>query len=112
MYNPDLVRRRFILGSLRYAAMVSATFAIGACQRQRTQGTNASSCPEPEHLSAAERNLRESLHYTQLSTSPTETCGACMFFEAESDQGSCGSCQILNGSVSRAGHCQSWTARS
>jgi hypothetical protein len=69
----------------------------------------AASCTDPDSLSGADVALRKSVEYTDLSSDEKKTCGGCGFFKAGS--GGCGTCQILSGFVSAAGHCTSWSAR-
>jgi hypothetical protein len=66
-------------------------------------------CTDPDDLSGADVALRKSVEYTDLSTDDKKTCRGCAFFKANA--GGCGTCQILSGLVSAAGHCTSWRAR-
>ena len=54
--------------------------------------------------------MRAELHYVEASPDPGKQCAGCAFFS--NLQGSCGTCQILNGPVNPNGHCDSWSARS
>jgi hypothetical protein len=69
----------------------------------------AASCTDPDDLSGADVALRKSVEYTDFSSDEKKTCRACTFFKAGT--GGCGTCQILSGLVSAAGHCTSWSAR-
>ena len=69
-------------------------------------------CVDPEQLSAGEISLRESVKYTDSSSASEKSCVKCAFFQASTDAPKCGRCQILNGSVSAAGHCTSWSPKS
>jgi High potential iron-sulfur protein len=69
----------------------------------------AAGCTDPDDLSGADVALRKSVEYTDLSSDDKKTCRGCAFFKAGT--GGCGTCQILSGLVSAAGHCTSWSAR-
>ena len=68
----------------------------------------AESCTDPDDLSGADLALRKSVEYTDLSSDDKKTCRGCTFFKTGT--GGCGTCQILSGRVSAAGHCTSWSA--
>jgi hypothetical protein len=69
----------------------------------------AAVCADPDDLSGADVALRKSVEYTDSSSDDKKTCRGCAFFRAGT--GGCGTCQILSGLVSTAGHCTSWSAR-
>jgi hypothetical protein len=69
----------------------------------------AASCTDPDDLSGAEVALRKSVEYTDFSSDDKKTCHGCAFFKTGT--GGCGTCQIVSGLVSAAGHCTSWSAR-
>jgi hypothetical protein len=69
----------------------------------------AAVCADPDDLSGADVALRKSVEYTDFSSDDKKTCHGCAFFRAGT--GGCGTCQILSGLVSAAGHCTSWSAR-
>jgi hypothetical protein len=69
----------------------------------------AETCTDPDDLSGADVALRKSVEYTDLSSDDRKTCRGCTFFKTGT--GGCGTCQILSGRVSAAGHCTSWSAR-
>ena len=71
--------------------------------------TALASCTDPDDLSGADLALRKSVEYTDLSSDAKKTCLGCAFFKAGA--GGCGTCQILSGFVSAAGHCTSWSAK-
>jgi High potential iron-sulfur protein len=69
----------------------------------------AADCTDPDDLSGADVILRKSVEYRDLSSDDKKTCRDCTFFKAGAE--GCGTCQILSGRVSAAGHCTSWSAR-
>ena len=69
----------------------------------------AAGCTDPDDLSGADVALRKSVEYTDFSSDDKKTCRGCTFFKAGT--GGCGTCQILSGRVSTAGHCTTWSAK-
>src|SRR4051812_22924110 len=75
----------------------------------------ATSCTNPDS-----QPLRESLHYTDVSSDAAKACNACGFFTADeakpaddkSPKPACGNCMIFSGPVNATGHCDSWSAKS
>jgi hypothetical protein len=67
----------------------------------------AESCVSPDSDS-----LRASLHYSNPSSKPAETCKGCGFFTGDTAKPACGNCQIMTGPVDAGGHCDSWAAKS
>jgi hypothetical protein len=66
----------------------------------------AASCVDPD---GSDASLRQSLHYTETSPSPSQKCAGCGFFSEP--KGNCGKCQIFGGPANANGHCDSWTAK-
>jgi hypothetical protein len=97
---PDIGRRWLLKTGIRVSlamAFINGRTALAA------------SCTDPDNLSGADLALRKSVEYTDLSSDEEKTCRGCAFFKTGS--GGCGTCQILSGLVSAAGHCTSWSAR-
>ena len=69
----------------------------------------AAGCTDPDDLSGADVALRKTVEYTDVSADDRKTCRGCAFYKSRT--GGCGTCQILSGLVSAAGHCTSWSAR-
>jgi hypothetical protein len=95
----DAGRRSLLTFGIRVALAVA--FAHGRI-------AVAESCTDPDNLSGADLALRKSVEYTDLSSDDKKTCRGCTFFKTGT--GGCGTCQILSGRVSAAGHCTSWSA--
>jgi len=92
-------RRRFLVCGLQLpAAVLVANSAVGACI-------------DPDELSDHEQGMRESLDYKDTAPQPTQACAGCSFFKPAKVGDSCGHCEILSSTVSRTGHCDSWTKR-
>lgn len=97
-----LVQRRHLLVASGFAV----AGALAGCKRSET-------CP-PEQvnkLSAEDRKLRETLHYTEHSPDPEKLCNACQQYLANTDA-DCGSCKLLKGPIHPAGSCAAFSARS
>ena len=66
-------------------------------------------CADP---AGGDRSLRDSLHFTEMSPNPKESCKACGLFHAEAGPGPmCGHCDIFNGPANANGRCDSWSAK-
>jgi hypothetical protein len=96
----DAGRRLLLMLGIRVALAVA--FVNG-------RAAAAAGCTDPDNLSGADVALRRSVDYTDFSSDDKKTCRRCGFFKAGT--GGCGTCQILSGLVSAAGHCTSWSAR-
>lgn len=94
-------RRNF----LRMAAI--APVAVFAASRTAT--AQATACQDPASQTAAQKSLRASLEFVVVSKDPGKRCGACAFFTAKGD---CGTCQILTSTVSPESVCSSFAAKS
>lgn len=73
-------------------------------------------CADPELLSTAERSLRRTRGYVEVSVTRApdgslQSCSGCQFFQRESEAVRCGHCKILSGPVSATGHCDAWASR-
>jgi hypothetical protein len=63
-------------------------------------------------VSADSESLRTSLHYSNPSPKPAETCKGCGFFSGDTAKPACGNCQIMTGPVDAGGRCDSWAPKS
>ena len=85
-------------------APLAAALPVAGC------GDAWPSCNDPDSLTTPQRQIRESFEYADRSPhGEAKRCAGCRFFETRGE-GSCGHCPILNGPVSPAGHCNSWSA--
>ena len=96
----DAGRRSFLTIGVRVSLAVAFAGARIAA---------ASNCTDPDDLSGADVALRKTVEYTDVSADDRKTCRGCAFYKSRT--GGCGTCQILSGLVSAAGHCTSWSAR-
>lgn len=67
-------------------------------------------CVDPQWLSRGEEQMRKTKKYTDVATTETEQCAGCEFFSAP-DASGCGHCEILDGPVSKQGHCTAWASK-
>ncbi|MBB6094010.1 putative paraquat-inducible protein A [Povalibacter uvarum] len=96
----SLDRRRFLRWGVQLpVATLVAGKAFGACV-------------DPDELSDSLRDMRESLDYADTASNANQACNGCSFFKPTKAGDSCGYCEVLQGPVSSAGHCVSWTKRS
>lgn len=70
------------------------------------RATHAATCVDPDELSSAEIGMRDALDYTDNAPDASKASKHCKHYDAD-----CGSCQLLNGTVTATGHCTSWTKR-
>jgi len=99
-----MTTRREVLRRALQVPLAGAALGVfvAACDGQGGVCYDAASAPDKEQ--------REKFRYVEASPDPAKTCGNCAFFSGELD--SCGTCPVFNGgSVSHAGHCDSWAAR-
>ncbi len=61
----------------------------------------ATTCNDPASLTLAQKNQRRGLGYIEIAPDPKKRCGLCAFFTAR--EGSCGTCQMMNGGPADAG---------
>ena len=94
---------------LRRSALLPALSLglLSACSTDTKKGT----CYDPQYLSAGEAQMRKTLEYVDLSANASTQCSNCEFYRTAETAG-CGECEIVDGSVSAAGFCTSWAARS
>lgn len=113
----DLQRREFCVRGFKWIAAGAGMSLIASCGNKNSSGEGSASsavtggCVDPDGLSSAAVNLRESLNYEDVSSVANQTCAGCAFFTAD-DSGQCGNCQILQGTVNATGYCTSWSPKS
>lgn len=91
------VSRRSLLGLIALAPI-----GIGVARAQA-----APTCYDPATLSSAQKSLRKSLGFKEVSADPAKRCGLCAFFTA-TKQG-CGTCVLFSsGPVATVSVCSSF----
>jgi hypothetical protein len=99
---PRIERRHLLLASTATAA--AALGALCACKRSET-------CPPDQvaKLSAEDKKLRDTLHYTEHSTDPQKLCNACQQYLPNTST-DCGGCKLIKGPIHPAGTCAAFMA--
>jgi hypothetical protein len=103
--DKEISRRRFVRSTLHCVAASGVLVVLSACGNNKTGETASKACIDPEN------GLKDSLHYKEVSPDPETVCAACAFFRVGDGAANCGNCDLLHGSVNRAGHCDSWSKR-
>ena len=101
-----LSRRTMLLRSLQFSVAGCSAVALAACGKKEE---GALSCANSDDMSDGDRSARQGAHYTEKSTQPGQSCGACTFFHGGGS--GCGNCDIFHGPANAAGRCDSWSAR-
>ncbi|MFM6930697.1 MAG: twin-arginine translocation signal domain-containing protein [Novosphingobium sp.] len=96
----DNSRRRFL--------QIAAITPVAAVVLGRLAPAHADTCADPASLSAAQKSLRNSLEFVEVSTEAAKRCGLCAFYQAKGD---CGTCQILSSQVRSTSVCSSFAAK-
>lgn len=96
----DKARRQFL--------QIAAIAPIAAVALGRLAPAQADTCSDPATMPAAQKSLRKSLEFVEVSKDPAARCGLCAFYQGKGD---CGTCQILSSQVSAASFCSSFAAK-
>jgi hypothetical protein len=107
MTDPKFTRRSVLRQGIQLPAAGVALFALSACGEDKPK---VAACADPNQLSVAENSLRKAGHYVEQSPDPAKTCAGCGFFAA-GEKPPCGKCEIFQGPVNAAGHCDSFAAK-
>src|ERR1700675_4798256 len=99
-------RRAMLLRRLQLSAAGGFAVALAACVKKEE---GVLSCAKFDDMSDGDRSARMGAHYTEKSTQPGQSCGACAFFHGGGT--GCGNCDIFHGPANAAGRCDSWSAR-
>lgn len=100
----DLLKKGAMVG----AAGVAVSF-LAYCKKKPADepATETDACSDLSSLTAAEKEMRTTLKYTDKSDK-ADTCNTCQFFTAGSG---CGKCTILKGPIQSGGWCASWAKK-
>ena len=107
MTNSNVTRRSVLRQGSQLTAAGVALFALSACGDDKPK---VQACADPNQLSVSENSLRKAGHYVEQAPDATKSCAGCGFFAA-GDKPPCGKCEIFQGPVNSAGHCDSWAAK-
>ena len=100
------LRREFLLKCLQLPIGGSVLIGLAACD---SGGESESSmvCADENSMTSADKSLRNTLQYTEISPDPAKTCSDCEFFTATAATG-CGACEMFGGkSANSGGYCVS-----
>lgn len=98
-------------GSRRHFLALAAGAPLALLAAGRSRAADSPACYDPAALPFSQKNQRRSLGYVEVSADPAKHCGACAFFTA-SEQGGCGTCQLLGGAAVRGDAvCSSFAAK-
>jgi hypothetical protein len=75
------------------------------------EGMATADCSDLSGLADADKNLRQTLQYVEVTPDPAKHCMNCQFFTAGASEGACGACTILKGPIAPGGYCTSWAAK-
>lgn len=107
MTDPKITRRSVLRQGIQLPAAGVALYALSACGESKPK---VAACADPNQLSVSENSLRKAGHYVEQAPDPAKNCAGCGFF-AMGDKPPCGKCEIFQGPVNSAGHCDSWAAK-
>lgn len=102
------VSRRALLSNMAAWPLAGAgVLALTACGEQEKVVV----CAGPNNLTFAENSLRQASHYVEKAPDPAKDCSKCGFFKPADGGGACGKCDIFQGPVNIAGHCDSFSVK-
>ncbi len=109
MSDHHVSRRDFLHQSLLLGGLAAGSAAVlgSACG----SGGGTLACMDTTGLTDAEKAMRNQLQYADRSPDPTKVCSGCRFFVANASANACGTCTLVKGPISPAGHCTSWVVK-
>jgi hypothetical protein len=119
MSDKELSRRSFLVRSALFgsAALGSGTL-LAACgggaegpAPADTGAESASVCNDLTGLTDAEKEMRTTLKYLEVSDTPDKLCDNCQLWIPAEEGAACGGCQIIKGPIAPKGSCASWAAK-
>jgi len=93
--------RRGLLRSGLQVTLAGAVMSVAATARSQDEASCLDGKMDP--------GLATALNFTEHSTTPNQTCGACGLFDG--DGSACANCQIFSCNVNPKGHCDSWAPK-
>jgi len=108
MSKQGISRRAFFTRSATAIGVTAAAgVVLGACGGK---DGDALTC-EASGLSLADQKTRTMNKYVDVSKTSGKTCANCQLFKPAADPKACGTCTVIKGPVSPAGHCQLWAEK-
>jgi len=99
--------RRLLVKKGAQLSLAALTLSMTACGKQ---DGGKLVCNDPAKDSADTKEMRASFHYAESFPEADKTCASCAFFTA-GDEGKCGNCKVLQGTVNPMGHCDSFSLK-
>lgn len=107
MGRRDAARRALVV----LGAAAVAPSALVGCGGEE-EGGGALDCTDTSSLNPAQLQTRQSQSYVESSPNEGQNCANCRFFQAPSQEGSCGTCQVIAGPINPDGYCNLYAAQS
>jgi len=105
-HDDTISRREMIKRSLLLGAIAAGSgHLLAAC------GDDGGTCGDLSGLNSQQRQTRTTLEYVEATPFPDKRCDNCQLYVAPAQGSSCGTCQVVAGPVTPAGHCKSWVVK-
>ncbi|HJL14646.1 MAG TPA: high-potential iron-sulfur protein [Sandaracinaceae bacterium LLY-WYZ-13_1] len=109
MGRRDAARRALTV--LGVAAVAPSALAACGGEEEGAGGGGELTCTDTSGLEPAALQTRQSQNYTDHSPNEGQQCDNCRFYQAPQQEGSCGSCQVIQGPVHPEGYCDLYAAQ-
>ena len=97
--------------SLAGATVSLPVLLVGCGSKEEGGGGGGSlTCTDETGLSDAEKSMRTTLQYSDVSADPSKTCDGCALY-TQGPAGKCGGCTLLKGPIHPKGTCTSWAKK-
>jgi len=107
MGRRDAARRALVV----LGAAALAPSALAGCGGEEEEGGGDLSCTDTSGLNEAQIQTRQGQNYVDSSPNPDQNCANCTFYQAPSQEGTCGTCQVIAGPIHPEGYCDLWAAQ-
>ncbi|QQR90160.1 MAG: high-potential iron-sulfur protein [Myxococcales bacterium] len=110
-------RRRLLqFGGVAGGSMLLMPSVLSACGKKEgsaaaPEAPKALDCSSTTGLAPADLATRNALKYVDSSPDAQKNCANCALFVAPTQEGGCGSCQVVKGTINPKGYCNSWAPK-
>ena len=105
-------RRDFLKSALSIGALsIGAGAALTACGKEKKAEAAASGCNDVTGLSEADKTMRTTNAYADVSTKADQDCVGCQLYKPAAAGAACGGCQVLKGPIAPKGWCKLWAKK-
>jgi len=118
MSQNETSRRDFLKHALSIGALSMAGGAVlTACGKPKKQaaggggGGGGGGCNDVSGLSDADKALRTTNQYADVTPEKDKTCDNCQLYKLPAGGADCGGCQVLKGPVAPKGWCKLWAKK-